>query len=170
MEENNLDNNVPAYLAEGESVILSDKVTAEFSVEALLAEGPVVEAPTPETKVEEVALENNIQATVSAPEPEVTAISSTDLAKSSDEGQRLGPVADGAIGVTSAPKSDNKPETAKPVVERIAVFSTKNISVPGLGKVYRGYNIVKKEAADQWATKPYIRIATPEEVAKEFGR
>jgi len=157
MEENNLEQS------------LENKIV-DTNKDGIVSEWEKYKAGQPQTKVEEVASNNNIQATVSAPEPEVTAISSTDLAKSSDEGQRLGPVADGAIGVTSAPKSDNKPETAKPVVEKIAVFSTKNISVPGLGKVYRGYNIVKKEAADQWATKPYIRIATPEEVAKEFGR
>jgi len=169
MEENNLDNNVPAYIAEGESVILSDNVTAEFSVEAVLAEEPVVEAPVYETKVEEVALENNIQATVSAPEPEVTAITSNDLASSS-ETQALGSVADGAIGVTWVPKTVEAPQNEKPAVEKLAVFSTKNISVPGLGKVYRGYNIVKQDAADEWVTKPYIRLATPEEVAKEFGK
>jgi len=151
MEENNLNNN------------------AEFSVEAMLAEEPVVEAPVFETKVEEVALENNIQATVSAPEPEVTAITSNDLASSS-ETQALGSVADGAIGVTWVPKTVEAPTNQKPANEKVAVYSTKNITIPGLGKVYRGYNIVTKNAADQWATKEYIRLATPEEVAREFGR
>jgi hypothetical protein len=28
---------------------------------------------------------------------------------------------------------------------------------------------MKKETADRWLTKDYIRLATPEEVAKEFG-
>ncbi len=68
------------------------------------------------------------------------------------------------------PRSESKPKNEKPAVEKIAVFSTKNITVPGLGKVYRGYNIVTKDAADQWITKSYIRLATPEEVAKEFGK
>jgi hypothetical protein len=28
---------------------------------------------------------------------------------------------------------------------------------------------VKKEAAEKWVTKDFVRLATPEEVAKEFG-
>lgn len=122
------------------------------------------------TTVETVAQENNIEATISSPEPEVTAITSNNLAKSSAEAQVLGSVADGVIGVTSAPRKEEPVKNEKPAVEKVAVFSTKNITVPGLGKVYRGYNIVTKDAANQWATKPYIRIATPEEVAKEFGK
>jgi hypothetical protein len=39
-----------------------------------------------------------------------------------------------------------------------------------VGKVYRGYNIVTKEQADKWLTRDHIRLATPEEVAQEFGR
>jgi hypothetical protein len=39
-----------------------------------------------------------------------------------------------------------------------------------VGKVYRGYNIVEKDAADKWLTRSHIRMATPEEVAKEFGK
>ena len=127
------------------------------------------EESQPQTNVEEVAQENNIQATISSPETEVTAIASSDLAKSSVEVQGLGSVADGAIGVASVPHYESKPKNEKPVVEKVAVFSTKNITIPGLGKVYRGYNIVTKDAADQWTTKSYIRLATPEEVAKEFG-
>jgi hypothetical protein len=127
-------------------------------------------ASQPQTNVEEVAQENNIQATISSSETEVTAIASSDLAKSANEVQGLGSVADGAIGVASVPRSESKPKNEKPAVEKVAVFSTKNITVPGLGKVYRGYNIVTKDAADQWITKSYIRLATPEEVAKEFGK
>jgi hypothetical protein len=39
-----------------------------------------------------------------------------------------------------------------------------------VGKVYRGYNIVEKDAAEKWLTRSHIRTATPEEVAKEFGK
>jgi hypothetical protein len=38
-----------------------------------------------------------------------------------------------------------------------------------VGKVNRGYNIVTEEEAEQWATRNHIRIATPQEVAKEYG-
>jgi len=65
----------------------------------------------------------------------------------------------------------SKPKTSKKKDEDkiVAVFSTKNVTWNGVGKVYRGYNIVTEEEADLWATRSHIRIATPEEVAKEFG-
>jgi hypothetical protein len=129
------------------------------------------ENPAPLTNTEEVAKENNIEASISTPEPEVTVITTNDLASSSSEPQVLGSVAEGVIGVTTAePKPVNN--SAKPVepTEKAAIYSLKNISVPGLGKVYRGYNIVKKDSLDKWLEKSYIRAATPEEVAKEFGK
>jgi hypothetical protein len=52
----------------------------------------------------------------------------------------------------------------------VALFSTKNVTWSEVGKVYRGYNIVEKDAAEKWLTRSHIRIATPEEVAKEFGK
>jgi hypothetical protein len=39
-----------------------------------------------------------------------------------------------------------------------------------VGKVYTGINIVEKDAADKWLTRSHITVATPEEVAKEFGK
>jgi hypothetical protein len=65
----------------------------------------------------------------------------------------------------------SKPKTSKKKDEDkiVAVFSTKNVTWSGVGKVYRGYNIVTQEEADLWATRSHIRVATPEEVAKEFG-
>lgn len=125
---------------------------------------------TEATQVEIVAEANNIEASISVSEPEVTAITSSDLASSTVESQALGSVANGVIGVTSVSTPSEKPSNSKPIAEKVAVFSTKNITVPGLGKVYRGYNIVTKDAASQWTTKSYIRLATPEEVAKEFGK
>ena len=69
-----------------------------------------------------------------------------------------------------------EPKAAKPKAAKkkddekiVAVFSTKNVTWNGVGKVYRGYNIVTQEEADLWATRSHISIATPEEVAKEFG-
>jgi hypothetical protein len=52
----------------------------------------------------------------------------------------------------------------------VAVHSTRNVTWNGVGKVYIGYNIVSKEAADQWVTRDHIRLATPEEVAREYGQ
>lgn len=174
MEENNLNNdNAPAMLAEGESVISNDKVAPEFSVEAMLAEEPIVEAPMPETKVEEVAAENNIEASVSEAAESTDAITTSDFSRSSsDTVQAVGSIANGVIGVAETPRPVKKAPvaSAKKAEKTVAVHSTKNVSWSGVGKVYRGYNIVTQEQADKWLTRSHIRLATPEEVAKEFGR
>jgi hypothetical protein len=74
------------------------------------------------------------------------------------------------IGSASAEKK----ETAKPKVseskDTIAIYSTRNVNWSGVGQVSKGYNIVTKQAADKWATRDHIRIATPEEVARDFGK
>lgn len=126
-------------------------------------EAPVVEEVTPEpVKVEE------------APEAvEEQAVVGTDsFAQSVAEVQAVGPVADGAIGVASAPRPAKKvaPSKKKATQETVALHSTKNVTWPGVGKVYSGYNVVDKAAADQWLTRSHIRVATPEEVAKAFGK
>jgi hypothetical protein len=39
-----------------------------------------------------------------------------------------------------------------------------------LGRLNKGYNIVRKEDADIWVSKfPKIRVTSPEEVAEVFG-
>ena len=78
----------------------------------------------------------------------------------------------GAIGVTTAPKESKKPakKSSAPKKDTVALYSTKNVTWPGVGKVYRGYNIVEKDAAEAWLTRSHIRVAAPEEVAKEFGK
>jgi DNA-binding protein H-NS len=80
------------------------------------------------------------------------------------------PVAEEQVSAKAEPKP-SKPKTSKKKDEDkiVAVFSTKNVTWNGVGKVYRGYNIVTQEEADLWATRSHIRVATPEEVAKEFG-
>lgn len=86
---------------------------------------------------------------------------------------KLGNLESGAIGVTSKPaKQPAKSEDiiAKNKVETVAVFSTRNVTWNGVGKVYRGFNIVSVDEADMWLTRDHIRLATPEEVAEEFGK
>jgi hypothetical protein len=61
------------------------------------------------------------------------------------------------------PKKQEKKET-------IAVYSTKNVTLAGIGKVYRGYNIVDKDAGEKWLERDHIRLATPEEIKEEFGK
>ena len=53
--------------------------------------------------------------------------------------------------------------------DKVAIYSSRNVSWQGVGKVSKGYNIMTKDKAEQWLTRDHIRIATPEEVAKEYG-
>jgi hypothetical protein len=78
-------------------------------------------------------------------------------------------VANDAIGSVSAEfdEVENSSETVGKVT--VAIHSTKNVSWDGVGKVSKGYNIVSKAQADQWLTRKHVRLATPEEIAQEYG-
>jgi hypothetical protein len=84
----------------------------------------------------------------------------------------LGYLENGVMGSTTVPKNfDKKPaksDAVKKDSEKVAIHSTKNVTWSEVGKVYRGYNIVTKDQADKWLTRNHTRLATPEEVAKEF--
>lgn len=54
--------------------------------------------------------------------------------------------------------------------KNIALYSQKNISWQGVGELTKGYNIVSKEASEKWLTHKAVRLATPEEVAKHYGK
>lgn len=79
-------------------------------------------------------------------------------------------VANGVIGTGKVARKP-KAAPAKPEVkvEKVAVYSSKNVTWNEVGKVYKGYNLVTPEQAEKWLTRSHIRSATPEEVAKEFG-
>lgn len=85
----------------------------------------------------------------------------------------VGTFNNGVIGSGKVDKEDKKSaqkkSTPNPVTNKVAIHSTRNVDWPGVGKVSKGYNIVTKEQAEQWTTRNHIRIATPEEVAGEFG-
>lgn len=70
----------------------------------------------------------------------------------------------------SALKRKVNTEKPKDDSEKIALWSNKNIRWTGVGTLTKGYNIVTKEAADQWLAKEGIREATPEEVASYYGK
>lgn len=77
----------------------------------------------------------------------------------------------GAIGSAAA---DRQPKQKKESVEvkkpeTVAIYSTKNVVWDEVGKLSKGYNIVTKDKADKWLTRNHVRLATPEEVAKDFG-
>lgn len=92
--------------------------------------------------------------------------------QSEEEIKALAPLKSGAIGSTTkkvAKKTKPKKAPAAKKIETIAIHSTRNVNWQNVGKVEKGYNIKTKDEAEQWLTRNHIRLATPEEVAREFG-
>lgn len=142
---------------------------AEDTVE----ETPVIETPVvEETKVEEAPVETvKEEELVVEPKEEVSEAITTPSYQSVKEDQALGPVANGVIGASTAPKAPKKkaePKAAKEA-KTVAIKSTKNVSWVGVGKVSKGINIVSQSEADQWLTRDHITLVTPEQVKSEFG-
>ena len=146
-----------------EPVVMEEPVV----IEAPVVESPVVEEPVAEpVHVEPVKEEEPVV----APAPVAQEVINAPAYAAEPEVQALGSV-NGAIGATTAPvvrKSVAKKQAEKK--ETVALRSTKNVTWSGVGKVYTGINIVEKDAAEKWLTRSHITVATPEEVAKEFGK
>jgi hypothetical protein len=69
------------------------------------------------------------------------------------------------------PREDEKAEAKiENPKEKIAIFSKGNINWVGVGSLEKGYNIVTKEASVKWLTRKNVREATPQEVAKHYGK
>ena len=65
---------------------------------------------------------------------------------------------------------DEKPKDEKTKNEKVAVYASRNIHWQKVGVLEKGYNIVTKEASEKWLTHKAVRIATPAEVAKYYGK
>jgi hypothetical protein len=144
-------------------------IVEEAVYEAPVFETPVVEEPVVEPIVETPVVEEAfVPPHLQSNEDAIAAPAYS----APEEIQALGAVAEGVIGATTAAVATPRKKNSKPVEnkEKVAIYSTKNVTWSEVGKVYRGYNIVEKDAADKWLTRPHTRIATPEEVAKEFGK
>ena len=143
-------------------------IVEEAVYEAPVFEAPVVEEPVVEHIVETPVVEEAFVPPHLEAEPDAIAAPAY---SAPEEIQALGAIAEGVIGATTAavaaPRKKNSKSQEKK--ETVALYSTKNVSWSEVGKVYRGYNIVEKDAAEKWLTRSHIRTATPEEVAKEFG-
>jgi hypothetical protein len=151
----------------------NNPVAEEAVVETPTMETPVVETPVVEApKVEEAPAEPAKEEAPAQPvKEEPKPVINSPVNPGQREPQGLGSVTGGAIGATTAPRTPKaEPVKSSSKKETVALYSTKNVTWSGVGKVYRGYNIVDKDAADQWLTRSHIRVATPEEVAKEFGK
>ena len=123
-----------------------------------------------ERPVEDAAVMPEVEAVVEeAPEAEEDGLISSPEPVASEE-PALAPVSDGVIGTSTkkkttkkAPKGDTSP---KP--ETVALYSTRNVTWVGVGRVLQGLNIVTKEQADKWIGRDHIRLADPKDVAKEL--
>jgi hypothetical protein len=151
-----------------EPVVEDEK--AENTTEELKETAPEVS----ETKVEEVAEELGITATIAEDTTvaqENNVIDSTEKVTKEEPKSSVVSLKSGAIGSGSADRPAKKSaKKVEPKEDTVAVHSTRNVTWNGVGKVYRGYNILSKTAADKWLTRDHIRSATPEEVAREFGK
>jgi hypothetical protein len=75
----------------------------------------------------------------------------------------------GTIGSASAKTNLPSEKASLDLENKVAIFSTSNVSWPGVGKVGKGYNILPQAAADKWLTRNHTRLATPEEVKRELS-
>jgi len=138
----------------------------ELETEELLDAEEVTEV----TEVTEVAEVVEVVETVEAPEAEAeNLINSKNAGKEKkNKTASLGSSEENVIG-TPPRKTQKAVEPVKEKTDTVAIHSEKNVVWEGVGKVKKGYNIVTKEKADKWLTRSHTRIATPEEVARQFG-
>lgn len=137
-----------------------------FSVDANENLFDVVEELPVENKIEEpsIAFLKEEESIIPAPVDEEV------MAKVEQVVQGVG-IINGAIGVSKTVKQEKKKDAPKKTKadKTVAIYSTRNVTWNGVGKVYRGYNIVNEETADKWLTRDHVRLATPKEVAMEYG-
>ena len=89
-------------------------------------------------------------------------------------GPGVAPLESGAIGSTTVknkprPKIERPAKEEEPEVEKVAIYSPGNIHWDEVGVISTGYNFVTEKEADRWVTLAGVRLATPEEIAKEFN-
>lgn len=54
--------------------------------------------------------------------------------------------------------------------EKVALYSSRNIHWNGMGSLTVGYNIVNKEDSKNWLKHKAVREASPQEVARYYGK
>lgn len=63
-----------------------------------------------------------------------------------------------------------KASKSNDLVNKVALYSDRNLHMDNLGALKVGYNIVSKEASEKWLTHRLVRVAPPEEVASYYGK
>lgn len=62
-----------------------------------------------------------------------------------------------------------RPDSVKGQANKTALYSNRNIYWNQVGRLKKGYNIVNDMHVEKWMTLKGVRVATPEEVAREYG-
>jgi hypothetical protein len=63
-----------------------------------------------------------------------------------------------------------KADKAESLINKVALYSQRNLHMDNLGALKIGYNIVSKEASEKWLTHRLVRVAPPEELAAHYGK
>jgi hypothetical protein len=150
---------------------MSEEIKIEDTVAPEVVEETVVSAPVEEPVV---ATEPEVVAEDIAPVAEATEIAVEEdnvvASKLPEVKAEPKPSLDSSSGVFKAKEPKKKVVKEAPVAKTVAVYSSKNLHWAGVGSLIRGYSIVSEAAAEKWIAKSSnVRLATPEEVAKEFG-
>lgn len=166
MSENNnveADDVSPAQLSEGEALIPHELVGKyEEAVKELKEKSESLKADGIKVSRPKEALETDKGNVIN---------SKGTVKKGGKKKPGLAPVKGGILGSSKVEEiNKEKKISVKPQVEKVALHSTKNVYWDGLGEIKKGYNIVRKDRAEKWLTRSHVRTATPEEVAKEFGK
>jgi len=66
-------------------------------------------------------------------------------------------------------KKSKEEKAVEPTTEKVALFSTRNVSWDGVGKIFMGYNLVEATEAEQWLTRSHVRLATPKEILEKLS-
>jgi hypothetical protein len=87
--------------------------------------------------------------------------------------QTLGYNSDGVMGSTTTNADSPNPPSINEKLEvplnKVAIFSTRNVYADSYGNIRIGYNIVGNKHAEFWLQQSGIRLATPEELMEAFG-
>jgi hypothetical protein len=175
VSEENTNTTIPAMLSPGEPLISEDTAKKfQAFADEILSNNPeesedVVEAVEPEEKLaEEVKPEEE-----PAPEADANVILAEEPV---EELPAITHVENGVIGTGTVKKKSTAKKT-EPKVEgedpgnTLAVYSLKNLHWPGVGSLLRGYSVIPAKTAEKWVSRnKNVRLATPEEVAEEFGK
>lgn len=62
-----------------------------------------------------------------------------------------------------------RPDSVKGNPNKTALYCNRNIYWNQVGRLKKGYNIVNDIHVDKWLSLKGVRVATPAEVAKEYG-